>query len=287
MANFDDYAWLTSDVAALTALSEFAADGRSELQQLNELRKAFTPERARLVVEQVALRRRAVAKFGPAAARMFFTPVQLEQATDREIAAYKAERFHRGGEGRAVHDYCCGIGGDLMAFATRSQAIGWDLSPIARLLAEKNLEAAGHGGIVHEADVASLTPAANELWHVDPDRRTDGRRSTTLEHHSPSPDVIDRWRSLASGGAVKLAPASEPPAAWQTEGELEWITSQRECRQLVVWFGQLATVPGQRRATILIPGQNGTLAGSLPSIGSFVGAPDEACSSTDEPGRLL
>jgi hypothetical protein len=285
MANFDDYAWLTSDATALAVLSGLAADTRSELQQLNDLRKTFTPERARLVVEQVALRRRAVAKFGPDAARMFFTQVQLEQATDREIAAYKAARFQQDGAQHLTHDYCCGIGGDLIAFAARGPAVGWDLSSIARLLAEKNLEALGLRGTVHEADVASLTPARDDRWHIDPDRRADGRRSTTLEHHSPSPEVVDRWRSCSPDGAVKLAPASDPPAAWQNEGELQWITSQRECRQLVVWFGQLATAPGQRRATLLMPRQSG--ANSLSSPASFTGAPDEPCNSTDEPGRFL
>jgi len=295
MANFDDYVWLTGDAAAEAALAAFAADGRTELQQLNELRKSLSPERARLVVEQLALRRRAVAKFGPLAARMFFTPVQLEQATDREIAAYKTERFHQAGEGRLIHDYCCGIGGDLMALAARGPATGWDLSPIARLLAEKNLAAAADAnvggseatGSIREADVVTLTPAANEMWHVDPDRRTDGRRSTTLEHHSPGPDVIDRWRSAAPDGAVKLAPASEPPETWQREGELEWITSHRECRQLVVWFGQLAKAPGQHRATVLLPGQSGDPTRAVPTAASFVGNPGESCSATDEPQRFL
>lgn len=296
MANFDDYAWLTTDPVATATLSALASDSRTELQQLNELRKSLSPERARLIVEQIALRRRAVTKFGALAARMFFTPVQLEQATDCQIAAYKAERFHRVGEGRLIQDYCCGIGGDLIAFAARGLAFGWELSPVARLLVEKNLAAAadayvGDGsvkGSVHEADVTELAPAATDIWHVDPDRRTDGRRSTTLEHHSPGPDVIDRWRSAAPDGAVKLAPGSEPPEHWQRDGELEWITSQRECRQLVVWFGQLATAPGQRRASVLIPHQRGDDAAyQVPESASFVGDPDESCSAVDTPQRYL
>ena len=295
MANFDDYAWLTGDAAADAALTAFAADSRTELQQLNELRKSLSPERARLIVEQIALRRRAVTKFGSLAARMFFTPTQLEQATDREIAAYKAERFHRAGEGRLVHDYCCGIGGDLMAFAARGLAVGWELSPIARLLAEKNIAAAadaniGDGevkGSVREADVTDLTPADNDMWHVDPDRRSDGRRSTTLEHHSPGPDVIDRWRSVAPDGAVKLAPASEPPESWQREGELEWITSHRECRQLVVWFGGLAASSSQRRATALIPNHSDDAIHAAPTAASFIGAPGHSCPATDEPQRFI
>lgn len=296
MANFDDYAWLTTDPVATSTLLALASDSRTELQQLNELRKSLSPERARLIVEQIALRRRAVTKFGSIAARMFFTPVQLEQATDYQIAAYKAERFRSAGESRLIHDYCCGIGGDLMAFAARGRAVGWDLSPVARLLAEKNLMAAADAdvdggeamGSVREADVAELTPTATDLWHVDPDRRTDGRRSTTLEHHSPGPEIIDAWRSVAPDGAVKLAPASEPPETWQREGQLEWITSQRECRQLVVWFGQLATEAGQRRATVLIPHQrSGDAPRQIPEAVSFAGDPNESCSSIDEPRRFL
>ena len=299
MADFDDYAWLASDAAALLLVS-LEHDRRTELQQLGELRKSLSPERARLVVEQVDLRRRAVAKFGAAAARMFFTKTQLEQATDGGIAAYKVVRFRGAGGGRLIHDYCCGVGGDLMALAARGPAIGWELSPIVRLFAEKNLAAAAEfgdfpvsnsvasNGIVREADVTELTPGAHEMWHVDPDRRADGRRSTTLEHHSPGPEVIDRWRAVAPAGAVKLSPASEPPEAWQREGELEWITSQRECRQLVVWFGALATSPGQRRATSLhvAHAADPSAVGSIKAA-SFCGAADEPCAAADEPRRFL
>jgi hypothetical protein len=285
MANLDDYAWLTGDAAAAAALAAYADDQRPELQQQNELRKQFTPERARLVLEQIGLRRRGVQKFGPLAARMFFVPVALEQATDGEIAAYKAARFRADGAARLVHDYCCGIGGDLMALAATGPAIGWDSSPTVRLLAEQNLAAAAMAtranasqGEVRAGDVAELTPGAGEAWHVDPDRRADGRRSTTLEHHSPGPDVTDRWRSAASDGAVKLSPASTPPEHWEREGELEWITSQRECRQLVAWFGSLALAPGERRATVVL--------GDAQSA-SFVGEGAIDCVAANEPLRYV
>lgn len=299
MADFDDYAWLTGDAAA-TLLESLEHDRRSELQQLGELRKSLSAERARLVVEQVDLRRRAAGKFGAAAARMFFTKTQLEQATDGGIAAYKAARFRRAGAERRVHDYCCGIGGDLIALAAGGPATGWELSPIVRLFAEKNLAAAAMLGdflvsnnvvsnsSVREADVTELTPTADEMWHVDPDRRADGRRSTTLEHHSPGREVIDCWRATASGGAVKLSPASDPPEAWQQEGELEWITSQRECRQLVVWFGSLATSPGQRRATLLHSHHGTDQPGSVSAnVATFVGDADEPCVAADEPRQFL
>jgi hypothetical protein len=51
--------------------------------------------------------------------------------------------------------------------------------------------------------------------------------------------------------AVKLAPAADVPAGWDEACELEWISRDRQCRQLVAWHGDLAQSPGQRRATVL------------------------------------
>ena len=46
-------------------------------------------------------------------------------------------------------------------------------------------------------------------------------------------------------------------AAWAERCELEWISRDRQCRQLVAWHGELAISPGERRATVLSnDGQN-------------------------------
>ena len=62
------------------------------LRLVETIRAQVGGERARLVVEQLELRRRASAKFS-SASRMFFTAKSLEQATDETVAAYKARRF--------------------------------------------------------------------------------------------------------------------------------------------------------------------------------------------------
>jgi hypothetical protein len=294
MADFDDYQWLVADPSAAEALAAFTDDERTELKQLGALRKTLAPERARLVIEQLGLRRRAVDKFGPLAAAMFFTPVQLEQATDCAVAAYKAERF-RCADDHVVHDFCCGIGGDLMALATTCLAIGWEIDPVTALLAQTNVDVARTFGLlrngraaVRQSDVADAVPGANDRWHVDPDRRATGRRSTTLELHSPGPAVIDRWRA-ASAGAVKLSPASDAPTAWQREGELEWVSHRRECRQLVVWFGELATAPGERRAT-LIDSPSANCERPFPdraTTATFCGSADEMGSVAEAPLRYV
>lgn len=256
MAEFADYTWLIEDEAAAAWLARLADDSRPALKQLDLLRRELSAQRARLIVEQTELRRRAAAKFADDAARMFFLPVLLEQATDRWIGRYKAARFQTAAPNALLHDYCCGLGGDLIAFAQNSPCRAWDQSPLACLFASANVRAANnatatHQTTIHQSNVEELTPAPNEPWHVDPDRRATGRRSTTIEQHTPGPETIDRWLANSPSGAVKLAPATEPPAEWMQSAELDWITSHRECRQLVAWFGSLATSPGQRRATIV------------------------------------
>ncbi len=256
VTELSDYAWLVEDEAAAKYLAQIADDTRPALQRLDGLRRELSAERARLIVEQTQLRRRAMAKFGDAASQMFFTPLLLEQATDRWIGRYKAARLHAAARGAVVHDYCCGLGGDLLALASAGPAAGWDVSPLACLFAKTNLSAthnnpAHQQATVHQANVEQQTPPSTEPWHVDPDRRAAGKRSTTIDEHAPGPELIDRWLRTSPNGAVKLAPATEPPAAWENTCELEWITSRRECRQLVAWFGQLAHTPGQRRATIV------------------------------------
>jgi len=249
LADIEDYAWLTGSEAA-PWLAEFAESDEPALRLLGRLRKVLSAERSRLIVDQIALRRRATVKFGTLAKQMFFNDLGLQQSTDLWIARYKATRLNT--TVQAV-DYCCGIGGDLLAIAEQTSVVGWDRSPEISCLASANGCAVNCAGSfdVKVGNVEDQTPQADEVWHLDPDRRADGRRSTQVQWHSPGPEVVDRWLEVAPQGILKLAPAATVPTRWQREAELEWITRDRECRQLVVWFGKLATAAGQHRATVL------------------------------------
>lgn len=286
-----DYQWLVGEEAAAW-LNEFAASSTPSHRILQQLRKDLSAERARLVVQQLELRRKAVEKFGEAAARMFFTDVSLQQATDREIGTYKASRF----SGRSVIiDYCCGIGGDTIAFAAKGATLGWDRSPPIALLARANLHACGLGNQaqVCVGNVEDQPPAANQQWHLDPDRRTDGRRSTHVEWHSPDEQTIKDWLTSAPNGAIKLAPAAALDADWQSRAELEWISRDRQCRQLIAWFGEFAIAQGQRRATAVhgdrahsFVGAENTLLDIAAEVGQFVFDTDPAVRAAKLTGAL-
>ena len=225
-------------------LAELADSPHDLLSQAGRLRKNLSATRVHLLLEQIELRRRALLKFTHAE-RMFFTPVGLEQATDEWIAAYKASRFVLD---EPVMDLCCGIGGDLRALGQRGPATGVERDPITALFAKAN--APSRAEIV-VADVADLS-LGSSAWHIDPDRRSTGRRTTRAAFYEPRPEVIDRLLTSINAGAVKLAPAAELPDRWMRAAELEWISRGGECRQLVAWFGRLANRAGARRATIIV-----------------------------------
>ncbi len=246
--HLDDYHWLTSP-AAQSWLAEPAAD---PARWIPHLRKALSPERAHLVVETLELRRRARDKF-LLADQMFFTRKGLEQATDEKIAAYKARRFDTGVQ---VSDFCCGIGGDFLALAARGPARGVDRDEALTLLAAANAR-------VHGVSRDQCSVVANELervadetgpWHCDPDRRPAGHRATRGELFEPPIETLSQLIARRPHAAIKLAPATQPPAEWTAQAECEWIESRGECRQQVAWFGEMAHAPGQRAATILAVG---------------------------------
>jgi hypothetical protein len=202
------------------------------------------------LLEQVELRRRATAKFAHPE-RMFFTRIGLEQATDEQIAAYKAARFTTQRAGSSSHpcaiaDLCCGIGGDLSALAQRCLTIGVDRDPRTAHFATVN-----SGVEVYSVEVEHFDLDRISAVHIDPDRRPVGPRTTSLDACQPSRPTLESIMGRIPNAAVKLAPATRVPDDWRHRCELEWISRDRECRQLVAWRGALAQFPGLHRATVL------------------------------------
>jgi hypothetical protein len=104
---------------------------------------------------------------------------------------------------------------------------------------------------VHVADVSAWSVADYAAWHIDPDRRPAGRRTSSVMRSEPSASVLEQLWHTHRHGAIKLAPAAELPGAWSAVCERQWLGSGRECRQQVAWFGELAQAPGHRTATIV------------------------------------
>lgn len=218
----------------------------SAIGTLTRLRQELSSDQSAAILTQAELRKRATRKFTHAE-RMFFTDIGLQQSTDQEIAAYKAERFPHG---KPLADLCCGIGGDLIALAQRGPMTAVDAWADHLCFAAANVSAHGakladtHCGLAEETPLEKFA-----AWHIDPDRRHDDRRTIRLDSFSPSLDQLEAMLRRNRNAALKLAPASRLPEAWEEQGQCEWITHHRECKQLIVWLGDLATSPATRRAT--------------------------------------
>ncbi len=281
-AELADYQWLTGKEAA-----EMLADlaGRNEPLHVAaaRLRRTLSASRAHLLLEQADLRQRAATKF-ERAGEMFFTRLGLEQATDHWVASHKARRFADHGP---VADLCCGIGGDLLALAAAGPTTGVDRDDVAACYARANARAAGVSEQVslRIGEIDGFDACAFAAWQIDPDRRPAGHRTSALEWSSPSAECVERLLAVNSNAAIKLAPAADAPASWVDRYELEWISRDRQCRQLVAWHGTLARDPGVRRATVL--STDGSVAQSVtgppnqplqyaPQLGRFLFEPDPA-----------
>lgn len=236
-----DVEWLTGSEAG-AILAELAENTGPLHRVAERLRKGLSATQTHLVLEQVELRRRAAAKF-TRAPQLFFTRIGLEQATDEWVARYKADRMKNCG---SIVDLCCGIGGDLMALAQHDNAIGVDRDETCAHFAAVN-----SGAVVRAIGADQLDLTATDTLHIDPDRRPGGRRTTSLDYCEPSLAIIESLRVRCPNAAVKLAPATSPPVDWREYCELEWISRDGECKQLVAWHGDLATAAGKSRATVL------------------------------------
>jgi hypothetical protein len=117
-------------------------------------------------------------------------------------------------------------------------------------------------------------------WHIDPDRRAGGARTSDARHYAPSLDELNAMLAAAPHAAIKLAPAAVAPDDWTAQCEIEWISRGGECRQQVAWFGRLTRGIGLRRATVVRGVEQDDAC-------SIVGRPDVPCEVAATLGRFL
>ncbi|WP_106403408.1 class I SAM-dependent methyltransferase [Actinocorallia populi] len=268
------------DAAAASDVSE-----RALLATASRLRSRYPAELVGAALGQVRLRARAAAKFGPDAARMYFTPQGLEQSTRASVAAHRAARFAEftGGAG-AVLELCCGVGADLV-FRARAgvEGTGVDRDPLTVAVASANLAAFGVDGLARArvGDALDQDPAGFAAVFADPGRRTARGRVFDPRAYEPPLDALLEIASRAPAGCVKVAPGI-PHEAVPEGACAEWISDEGEVKEAAIWLGGLARGPA-RRATLLRGGLTHTLdpdpAPSTPPVrpwGRYLYEPDGA-----------
>ncbi len=234
----------------------------------------FPSDLAAAALTQTELRRRAVPKFGPEAARMFFTRAGLEQATRQPVARRRAARLADAGV-VTIADLGCGLGADSMAFSRAGLSVrAVDADPLTAAIASVNLGAPVACARAEEVPLTSVDAA-----FCDPARRRGASRVFHPEAFSPPWTFVTHLVTSVARTVLKLAPGIDhaliPPRA-----EAEWVSVGGDVVEATFWCGPLAEVP--RRATVLAGEAVHTLAGSgtetapIGDVGPVVYDPDGA-----------
>jgi hypothetical protein len=281
--DLDAFRWLLTDEgqAVLARAVETTADAEhDELAVQARLRRSTSADHVAAALTQAELRRRAVPKFGDLAARMYFTPDGLEQATRLSVATHRAGRL-QAADTRSAVDLGCGIGGDLLAFARAGiTAAGVELDPVRVAVAQANLAALGLDGAVLEADATTLDTTPFDVAFADPARRGGRGRTFHVDEWTPPWPFVEGL--LRRDACVKVAPGI-PHGLVPDDVEAEWVSDRGEVKEAALWSGRLATVA--RRATVIGDGGLATLTeeddpGSsvigVGDLGAFLYEPDGA-----------
>ena len=241
--------WLVGPDGAEALAEAAASPDPASLATAQRLRRRWAPEQAAAATRQVELRRRAVAKFGDRAGRLFFTSDGLEQATRAPVAGWRAARFVAAGASRVV-DLGCGIGADALAFADAGlEVVAVELDPATAVLAQANL---GERGRVVAGDAVEWVEgllANGDAVFLDPARRTARGRSWRVS------DVTPPWgwaTGLLAGriGCLKAGPgisrADLPPGV-----ATAWVSDHGDLVEAGLWSGQPDWPAGSRIAVLL------------------------------------
>lgn len=243
----ESFAWLLTDAGQELLVRAGALGGADPLDAGTTLRaQGYDGARVAAAMSQVELRRRAATKFGALAARMYFTPDGLEQATRLRVARHRAARLVAAGE-QTLIDLGCGVGGDLVAAAEAGLTVaGVDLDEERVAIARANLAALGLGGAVTRADATTLDLTPFDVAFADPARRGPRGRSFRAADWTPPWTFVERL--LRRDSCVKVAPGI-PHDLVPDDVEAEWVSDGGEVKEAALWSGRLAVV--RRRATVI------------------------------------
>jgi SAM-dependent methyltransferase len=279
--DLDDFRWLLTGPGQ-RLLARAAEASEDPLQASVALRREASPGHVAAALTQTTLRRKAIAKFGDLAARMYFTPGGLEQATRLPVAEHRASRLVAAQAGSVI-DLGCGIGGDLVAVARAGiTAAGVDLDVVRVEVARANLAALEVGGAVSVADATTVDHSGFAVAFADPARRSARGRTFAVDDWTPPWPFVEEL--LRRDACVKVAPGI--PHDLVPQGvEAEWVSDRGEVKEAALWSGALATT--RHRATVIGDGGLATLTDDdLPSdgdpaagvrpVGGFLYEPDGA-----------
>jgi hypothetical protein len=242
-------------------LQLLSKEGQSLLAQIDystklDIVKTITTLRAQgndpaliaIALTQAKLRKRAEAKFGEFAQRMFFTEDALEQASRLLVAALHANRFKQANITQ-IADLGCGIGAESLAFASLDLKVSaYEIDEVTSAIAAYNL-AIFENVEVNNEDVTKLDLTKQEALFFDPARRNSKARLFNPQDFAPNFNwVIEQAKQKPSG--IKLGPG-HPHNQIPEEAEAQWVSVEGDLVELSLWFNETKR-PEVKRSALLV-----------------------------------
>ncbi len=207
-----------------------------DLGAIKRIRSRVGEDLASLVLTTARLQSRAIAKLGPPATSpdgrpgvWWVTERSLQQATPWQVARHKSGWL----SGDNVADLCCGAGGDAIQFIDHAFVTAIDRDPLIAAMALANLTQVADPSRFRVLcqDVTTFAVSRDTDLHIDPDRRSEGRRTSAPEWYEPNwRDVMQLVRE--SPAVIKLAPmAAFDDEALPARYHRCWISLQRSVRE--------------------------------------------------------
>ena len=241
------------------------------------LRQQIDGDLAAAVLDQISLRRRAVAKIGPVAASMLWTRDGLEQATRGDVSRWRAHRLKEAGFTHVV-DLGCACGADARACLDAGlEVTAVEVDPVTAELARHNLPEAHVMCADAMAVFADFRAHGDTVVMLDPARRTGRGRTWRLEDVQPPwPFVMTVLESVPA--VVKLGPGVD--RSQLPDLPVTYVGHRGDLVEVTVWSG----CEDQRaadRAVLVGPAGIEELPGRCPApapgeLGPFVAEPHPA-----------
>lgn len=183
----------------------------------------------------------------------------LEQSTAQDIGHWKAKLWPSGedAKGKAVHDLCCGMGGDSFFLPMELNVTGVDLDENRLAMYRYNAKVfrgeSDGKTILGDARTVQTVQATTraDFFTIDPARRAvDGENQRDLRNLMPTFAEVLEIAKNYRGGMAKLPPGY-PMNEVPEDCEIIYLGSHTDCRECLVLFGSIAQHPSQIRAVMV------------------------------------
>jgi len=192
------------------------------LKLSNLLSKKYNQQERRAIIHYLEILPKIRKKFCLQNIDLICDRLAFEQATAKDISAYKANMWPSGAQ---IADLCCGMGGDSFWLPSGIVANGVDIAPERVLMFNENMERLNlpHKAILQNA----LEASSGDFFCIDPARR---------KGLNPSFESVLEISKKFKGGMVKLPPAY-PENELPKESDVLYLGDSNDCRECLMLTG--------------------------------------------------